>query len=56
MILEVFTDSEKESESIYLMNHLASDVKGKSKSIAKDMIRSIAGEKGIDTVKSILKK
>ena len=45
------------------MNHIASnisglvsDAPGKVKSIAKDMIKAVAGEKGISAVKILLKK
>ena len=56
MIFEVFTDSVKENEAVYIMNHLVTNVKGRTKSVARDIIRSLAGEKGIDAVKSIIKK
>lgn len=56
MIFEVFTDSKLESDGIYAMNHIVSTTSGKAKSLAKDMIKSLAGEKGIATVKKILKK
>lgn len=56
MIFEVFTDSELESNGIYAMNHIVSNAAGKTKALAKDMIKSVAGEKGIATVKKLLKK
>lgn len=56
MVFEVFTDSSDESEGIYAMNHIVSNASGKAKSIAKDMIKSIAGEKGVSAVKNFLKK
>lgn len=56
MIFEVFTDSKLESDGIYAMNHIISSASGKAKSLAKDMIKSVAGEKGIETVKKLLKK
>lgn len=56
MIFEVFTDSKLESDGIYAMNHIVSSASVKAKSIAKDMIKSVAGEKGIAMAKKILKK
>ena len=56
MLFEVFTDSKLESDGIYAMNHIVSSVSGKAKSLAKDMIKSVAGEKGIKTVRKLLKK
>lgn len=56
MIFEVFTDSADESKGIYVMNHIVSNTSGKAKSVAKDMIKSIAGEKGVSAVKHFLKK
>lgn len=56
MIFEVFTDSSDESDGVYVMNHIVSNTSGKAKTIAKDMIKSIAGEKGVSAVKNLLKK
>lgn len=56
MIFEVFTDSKLESDGIYAMNHIVSTTSGKAKSLAKDVIKSVAGEKGFATVKKLLKK
>lgn len=56
MIFEVFTDSADESDGIYVMNHIVSNTAGKAKSIAKNAIHSIAGEKGISTIKHLLNK
>jgi 2-succinyl-5-enolpyruvyl-6-hydroxy-3-cyclohexene-1-carboxylate synthase len=60
MVFEVFTESEKESEAIYIMNHLAEmtsmKVKVAVKEIAKDAIEGIAGDKGVNTVKKIFGK
>lgn len=56
MIFEVFTDSKDESDGIYAMNHIISNSDNKAKHIAKDIIKSIAGEKGIDTVRKFIKK
>ena len=56
MVFEVFTDSSDESDGIYAMNHIVSNASGKAKAIAKDVIKSIVGEKGISAVKNLLKK
>lgn len=56
MILEVFTDSKDESEALYLMSHIQSDAKGMVRSKLKDAVRNVAGEKGINAIKKILKK
>lgn len=56
MILEVFTDSKDESEALYLMSHIQSDAKGMVSSKLKDAVRNVAGEKGINAIKKILKK
>ena len=56
MIFEVFTDSTAESDGIYAMNHIVSNASGKAKSLAKDMIKSIAGDKGVTAVQHLLKK
>ena len=55
IIFEVFTDSIDESDGIYAMNHIVSSSVGKAKSFAKDMINSVAGEKGVSIAKKILK-
>ena len=56
MIFEVFTDSKDESDAIYAMNHIVSSAEGKVKSLAVDMIKSVAGDEGIAKVKSFLKR
>lgn len=55
MVFEVFTDSRDESDAIYAMNHLAQTAGGAVREIAKGIVRSIAGEKGVSTIKNILK-
>ena len=55
IIFEVFTDSTDESRAIYEMNHIVSSVEGKAVYFAKDMIKSLAGEKGVEKVKAFLK-
>lgn len=52
MIFEVFTDSKDESDGIFAMNHIISRTSDK----AKEMMKSIAGEKGVKILKNILKK
>lgn len=56
MLFEVFTDAEDESDAIYAMNHIVSSAKAKTKKIAKDAIRHIAGEKGVSAVKKLISK
>ena len=56
MIFEVFTDSENESDAIYVMNHLIETPNGKVKEVVKDTINKVAGEKGISVVKKFLGK
>lgn len=56
MIFEVFTDSKDESDGIYAMNHIVHSAAGTTKDAVKGIIKSIAGEKGISTVKNLLKK
>lgn len=56
IIFEVFTDSAAENEAIYLMNHIAVNMKGKVQDTARSIIRRVAGEGGINTVKNLLKK
>lgn len=52
MILEVFTTHEDENEALKLMTSITYDAKRK----VADAIRSVAGEKGIKAIKSILGK
>lgn len=54
MIFEVFTDSSDESDAIYAMNHIVSNASGKTKDLAKSVIKSIAGDKGVAKVKTLL--
>lgn len=56
MIFEVFTDSAKESDAIYAMNHIVQNAGGVAKDLAKGVIKSLAGEEGIEKVKKLLKK
>lgn len=55
IIFEVFTNSVDESQAIYEMNHIVSTVDAKAQTIAKEMIKSVVGEKGVAKMKSFLK-
>lgn len=50
MLLEVFTDSEDESEALRAMYSLETNAAG----AAKDAVRSLLGEKGVSAVKKML--
>jgi 2-succinyl-5-enolpyruvyl-6-hydroxy-3-cyclohexene-1-carboxylate synthase len=52
MLLEVFTDSMDESHALEILYNLQTSAKGTAKKIAKDVI----GEKGVATIKGIIKK
>lgn len=54
MVFELFTDPKDENEALYLMSHIQSNVKGIVRSKLKDAVRNVAGEKGINAIKSIL--
>lgn len=56
IIFEVFTNSEDESQAIYKMNHIVSNMDGKAKTLAKDVIKSLAGEEGVAKIKTLLKR
>lgn len=56
MVFEVFTDSKDESDGIYAMNHIVSNLSGKTKDKAKEFIKSIAGENGLNKIKGILNR
>ena len=56
MIFEVFTDSKNESDAIYAMNHIVSNISGKTKDAAKKIIKNLAGEKGFNTIKKVIQK
>lgn len=55
MIFEVFTDSKDESDAIYAMNHIISSAEGKVKSLAVDVIKSVAGDEGVAKIRAFLK-
>jgi len=56
MIFEIFTDSVDENQAVYIMNHLAQNPKGTARELAKNMIKSVAGDKGIELVKNMIKR
>lgn len=56
MVFEVFTDSQDESDGIYVMNHIVSDFSSKAKEATKDIIRSVTSGKNIKKIKSLLGK
>lgn len=56
MLFEVFTDSDKEAEAIYTMNHYVSNLQGSAKEQAKKVIKSVFGEKTINKVSHVIKK
>ena len=54
MLFEVFTDAQDESDARYVMNHLEAGGGQAAKETARDMIRFVAGERGVSAVKKIL--
>lgn len=56
MVFEVFTDSKDESDGIYAMNHIVSSLTEKAKDTTKNIIKSIAGDKGLKTIKNVLRR
>ena len=56
MIFEVFTDSKADSDGLYAMNHLIHNAAGSTKSFMRGMIKAVAGEKGVEAVKGLLRK
>jgi len=52
MLFEVFTDSEEESHALQIMHQLETSADAKAKQVVKKML----GQKGINTVKKILKR
>lgn len=53
MLFEIFTLDKDESDAIYAMNHIVQDKKRVAKDIAKNAIKSVAGEKGVAAVKKL---
>lgn len=56
IIFEVFTRPEDESDALYLMSHIRTDVKVNMRNKLKDVIKSVAGNEGIEVIKGMLKK
>ena len=54
VIFEVFTDYQEESEALNKMNHIIEDAPT-AKDVAKKMAKGILGEKGVQTLKHIVK-
>ena len=52
MLLEVFTDSANESEALHIMRTLETDAVG----AAKEAVRNVLGDKGVNAIKKILKR
>lgn len=52
MLLEVFTDSTDESDALRIMQTLETDAVG----VAKEAVRSVLGDKGVNAIKKILKR
>ena len=52
VIFELFTNSQDESDAIFMMNNLEISATGAAKKLA----RNILGEKGVKTVKGLLSK
>jgi 2-succinyl-5-enolpyruvyl-6-hydroxy-3-cyclohexene-1-carboxylate synthase len=52
MLFEVFTNSDEESNALETMMTFCSNASGK----AKNIVKSVLGEKGIKTIKGILGK
>lgn len=56
ILLEVFTSHENENEALQLMTSINVDIKAQMRSKITGVIRSVAGEKGLNAIKGILKK
>ena len=50
MVLEVFTDSQDESDALEAISNIAHDSKG----AAKQLVKKALGQKGIDMAKKML--
>ena len=55
ILFEVFTDSDAESEALRLINHIKTDSKYVVTQNAKSFVKGILGEKGIASIKKIIK-
>ncbi len=56
IIFEIFTNHEDENEALNLMTHIEYDPKAAMRNKAINVIQSVAGEKGIRTIKNLLGK
>jgi 2-succinyl-5-enolpyruvyl-6-hydroxy-3-cyclohexene-1-carboxylate synthase len=56
IVFEVFTKPEDESKALEIMLNLDNDLKVSAKDAVKSAIKTLAGDKGIDMVKKLLKK
>lgn len=56
MLLEIFTKDCDERNAFDIAGSLKKDAGGNAKDIAKVVIKSVAGEKGIHAVKNLLKR
>ncbi|WP_028128486.1 thiamine pyrophosphate-binding protein [Selenomonas sp. AE3005] len=50
MLLEVFTDSQDESDALYAIRNIRHD----AKSVGKNMVRNVLGEKGVSAMKKFM--
>lgn len=55
IIFEVFTDTKDESEALFILSHIVSDSSKSLFHTVKDTVRSVVGDKGIHTLKNLIK-
>ena len=55
IIFEVFTDTKDESEALFILSHIVSDSSKSLFHTVKDTVRSVVGDKGIRTLKNLIK-
>lgn len=56
ILFEIFTDSKDESDAIELLHHSIVDQSMKTKQAIKSTLKNTIGQKGVDTLKSLLSK
>ena len=56
ILLEAFTNCKDESDALEIINTLEFDTKGKFKSDVKNIVKNIAGDRGINAIKKIVKR
>lgn len=56
IIFEIFTNHEDENEALSLMTNIEYDTKAAIRNKAIDVIQSVAGERGIQTIKNLIGK